>query len=109
MNFLTRSSVAAFFFSLAFTLAVVDRTAVATLVKVSFFGGFVDAGYAKTLGLAFETYSNLGTCEQRISSSVKNRKAANYFEITIEANDPSWRKRQAGTMCERVPVPKLAE
>jgi hypothetical protein len=68
MNFLTRSSVAAFFFSLAFTLAVVDKTAVATLVNVSFFGGFVDAGYAKTLGLAFETYSNLGACEQRISS-----------------------------------------
>jgi len=44
MNFLTRSSVAAFFFTLAFTLAVVDKTAVATLVKVFFFGGFVDAG-----------------------------------------------------------------
>jgi hypothetical protein len=63
-KFLTKSmaspSAAAFFFSLAFTLAVVDRTAVATLAIVSFFGGLIDGGYAKRLGLAFETYSNLG-------------------------------------------------
>jgi hypothetical protein len=47
-------SAAAFFFSLALTLAVVDRTAVATLVAVSFLGGFVDEGYANKLGFAFE-------------------------------------------------------
>ena len=64
MKYLTESSAAAFFFSLAFTLAVVDKTAVATLATVSFFGGFVDAGYAKMLGLAFETYSNLGAYQQ---------------------------------------------
>lgn len=37
-------SAAAFFFSLAFTLAVVERTAVATLVTASFFAGFVEDG-----------------------------------------------------------------
>lgn len=47
-------SAAAFFFSLALTLAVVERTAVATLITISFFGGFVAAGYANRLGLAFE-------------------------------------------------------
>jgi hypothetical protein len=55
---LTRSiaspSAAAFFFSLALTFAVVDRTAVATFVTVSFFGGLVKVGYAKRLGLAFD-------------------------------------------------------
>jgi hypothetical protein len=49
------SSAAALFFSLALTLAVVDRTAVATLATASFFGGFVGVGYANKLGLAFET------------------------------------------------------
>ena len=37
-------SAAAFLFSLALTLAVVDNTAVATFVNVSFLGGFVDDG-----------------------------------------------------------------
>lgn len=55
---LTRSmaspSTAAFFFSLALTLAVVERTAVATFVTASFFGGLVDVGYAKRLGRALD-------------------------------------------------------
>jgi hypothetical protein len=37
-------SAAAFFFSLAFIFAVVDKTAVATLVTVSFLGGLVGEG-----------------------------------------------------------------
>jgi hypothetical protein len=53
-------SAAAFFFSLAFTLAVVESTAVATLLTASFFGGFVGAGYANRLGFAFDTNSNFG-------------------------------------------------
>ena len=53
-------SAAAFFFSLALALAVVDKTAVATFVTVSFFGGFVGAGYANRLGLALEMNSNFG-------------------------------------------------
>ena len=53
-------SAAAFFFSRAFTLAVVDRTAVATFVIASFLAGFVELGYANSEGLAFETNSNLG-------------------------------------------------
>jgi hypothetical protein len=47
-------SAAAAFFSLALTLAVVDRTAVATLVTASFFGAFVGAGFA------FDTKLNFG-------------------------------------------------
>ena len=54
---------AAFFFSRAFALAVVDKTAVATFVTVSFLGGFVAGGYAKRLGRASEMNSNLGTCQ----------------------------------------------
>jgi len=38
------TSAAAFFFSLALTLAVVERTAVAALAKVSRFGGVVGGG-----------------------------------------------------------------
>ena len=53
-------SAAAFFFSLALALAVVDKTAVATFVTASFFGGFVGAGYANRLGLALEMNSNFG-------------------------------------------------
>jgi hypothetical protein len=37
-------SAAAFFFSLAFTLAVVERTAVATFATVSFLGGLANDG-----------------------------------------------------------------
>lgn len=56
------SSAAAFFLlSRALAFAVVDRTAVATFSNASFVGGFVGAGYANRLGLAFETISNLGT------------------------------------------------
>ena len=51
---------AAFLFSRALALAVVDSTAVATFVTASFFGGFVAAGYAKRLGLALETNSSFG-------------------------------------------------
>jgi hypothetical protein len=53
-------SAAAFFFSLALTLAVVESTATVALGAASFFGGLVAAGYANRLGLAFETNSNLG-------------------------------------------------
>ena len=53
-------SAAALRFSRAFTFAVVDNTAVATFVTVSFFGGLVGEGYAKILGLTFDTKSNLG-------------------------------------------------
>lgn len=53
-------SAAAFLFSLAFTLAVVDNTAVATFVTASFLGGVVGEGYANRLGLALETKSNTG-------------------------------------------------
>ena len=53
-------SAAAFFFSRAFTLAVVERTAVATFVIASFLAGLVELGYANNAGLAFETNSNLG-------------------------------------------------
>lgn len=38
------SSSAAFFFSLALAFAVVDKTAVATFVTVSFFGALVGEG-----------------------------------------------------------------
>lgn len=51
-------SAAALFFSLALARAVVERTAVTAFVIVSFLGGFVDAGYANKLGLAFEMYWN---------------------------------------------------
>ena len=64
MNILTVSmaspSAAAFFFSLALTLAVVDSTATATFETASFLGGFIAGGYANKLGLAFETNSNRG-------------------------------------------------
>jgi hypothetical protein len=53
-------SAAAFFFSRAFTLAVVESTAVATFVIASFLVGLVELGYANNAGLAFETNSNLG-------------------------------------------------
>jgi hypothetical protein len=53
-------SAAAFFFSRAFTLAVVERTAVATFATVSFFAGFVEDGYAKRLGFALDMNANLG-------------------------------------------------
>ena len=56
-------SAAAFFRSLALAFAVVERTAVATLVTVSFFGGFMGDGYANRLGLTFEMNSNFGACE----------------------------------------------
>lgn len=49
-------------FSRAFAFAVVDNTAVSTLVTDSFVGGLVGAGYAKRLGLALEINSNLGAC-----------------------------------------------
>lgn len=54
------SSATALRFSLALTFAVVDRTAVATFATASFLGGLVEGGYAKRLGRAFETNSNLG-------------------------------------------------
>lgn len=54
------SASAAFFFSLALTFAVVDRTAVATLIGASFLAAFVDGGYANKLGFALETNENLG-------------------------------------------------
>lgn len=53
-------SAAAFFFSRAFTLAVVDKTAVATFVIASFLAGLVELGYANSDGFAFETNSNFG-------------------------------------------------
>jgi hypothetical protein len=56
-------SAAAFFFSLALTLAVVDKTATATFDTASFLGGLVAAGYANRLGLALETNSNLGALQ----------------------------------------------
>ncbi len=65
-------SAAAFFLSLAFALAVVDRTAAATLVTVSFFGGFIGEGYAKRLGLTFETNSNFGAYITRKTLSTIN-------------------------------------
>ena len=49
-----------FFLSRAFALAVVDKTAVVTFVGASFEGGLVSGGYAKRLGRAFDTNSNLG-------------------------------------------------
>jgi hypothetical protein len=42
------------------TLAVVDKTAVATLVTASFFSVFMGEGYTNKLGFAFDTKSNLG-------------------------------------------------
>jgi len=45
---------AAFFFSLALTFAVVDKTTVVTLATASFLGGFVMEGYANKLGPAFD-------------------------------------------------------
>jgi hypothetical protein len=54
------SASAAFFFSRALTLAVVERTAVATFVGASFFAAFVVGGYAKRLGFAFEVKLNWG-------------------------------------------------
>lgn len=53
-------SAAAFFFSRALTLAVVESTAAATLATASFFAGLVEAGYANKLGLAFDVKLNLG-------------------------------------------------
>ena len=53
-------SAAAFLFSLALTLAVVNKTAVATLVMVSFLGGLVADGYVDRLGFVLEIKSNLG-------------------------------------------------
>ena len=50
----------AFFRSRALTLAVVDKTAVATFATTSFLRGFVDGGYANKLGRAFEMKSILG-------------------------------------------------
>ena len=52
---------AAFLFSRALALAVVESTAVATLATASFFGGLVAAGYANRLDLASEMNSSLGT------------------------------------------------
>jgi hypothetical protein len=48
-------SAAAFFFSLALTFAVVDKTAVAAFVTAFFLGGFVMDGYANKLSLAFDS------------------------------------------------------
>ena len=53
-------SAAAFFFSLALAFAVVDKTAVATFVTVSFLGGCIGEGYANRLGLALDRNSNFG-------------------------------------------------
>lgn len=64
-------SAAAFRFSRAFCLAVVERTAVATFVTASFLGGFVGEGYANKLGFALEWNSNVGA--YKVIWSVRQR------------------------------------
>ena len=54
------SPLAATFFPLALTFAVVDRIVVATLVTASFLEGFVMEGYVNKLGFTFNTKLNLG-------------------------------------------------
>lgn len=59
----------AFFRSRALTLAVVDRTAVATFATTSFLRGFVDGGYANKLGRAFEMKSIFGIYAKKLEQS----------------------------------------
>ncbi len=54
-------SAAAFLFSLALTLAVVDNTAVATFVNVSFLGGLVDDGIGEEARLRVRNIIKLGS------------------------------------------------
>lgn len=104
-------SAAAFLFSRALTLAVVDRTAVATFVIASFLGGFVDDGYAKRLGLAADTKSNLGSYNTGLISVtwVKSEKNIAYLEVSIKPNDTCGFERQRRAMCQRVPIPELTK
>ena len=101
-------SAAAFFFSLAFALAVVDKTAVATFVTASFLGGCIGAGYAKRLGFALDRNSNFGACS--IHELPHKINAVNtYTKCRIKSDDSSRLKCQRSTVGQRVPVPKLAE
>lgn len=53
-------SLAATFFPLALTFAVVNRIVVATLVTASFLEDFVMEGYVNKLGFTFNTKLDLG-------------------------------------------------
>lgn len=100
-------SAAAFRFSLAFTFAVVESTAVAIFAAVSFFGGVAGAGYANRLGRAFEMNSNLGTCKV-VGIGYTCNQSTN-LQVFIQANDGRRLECKASAVCERVPIPELAE
>lgn len=107
-------SAVAFFFSLALTFAVANRTAVATFVTASFFNGFVDAGYANKLGFTFETYSNLGACRHNQNTLephtiLHKNHPKTHLQIPIQPDNPRRLKRQTRTMLQRIPISELTE
>jgi hypothetical protein len=75
------------------TFAVVDKTAVVTLVT-----GFVMEGYANKLGLAFDTKSNLRAWDERLAPRLYASAFETYPEVSIQTNDTRWFESQTGTV-----------
>ncbi len=101
------SSDAAFFLSRAFTFAVVERTAVVSFAVVSFFGVFIDDGYANKLGLAFEMKSNLGALRSSVKPIIPVGWNARLAQWARGYQYQNWQNITIPTIALVFPVPAL--
>ena len=84
-------SATAFFFSLALTFAVVDKTAVVTVMTASFLGGFVMEEYANKLGPAFD----IGAWDEQLAPRLYVSAIETYLEVSIQMKAVGSKAKQA--------------